>query len=96
MPIRSGHPYLLGESSELGSMTMDPQQLVDRITAVQAQLANLTQTATQTGDRLGRVETRLENRSEHEGEHFGWYHIKDVMIPTFDGRHDQQVFLDLT
>ena len=67
MPTRSGYPYLLGESSESGITTMDPQQLADAIAAIQAQLANLTQTATQTGDMLGRVETRLENRNEYEG-----------------------------
>ena len=100
MPTRSGHPYLLGESSESGITTMDPQQLADAIAAIQAQLANLTQAAVQTGDRLGRVETRLENHNEHEGErnrlvpHQGRgerdpdsQFLKSIKIdvPTFDG-----------
>ena len=68
MPTRSGHAYLLGESSESGITAMDPQQLADTIATIQVQLAKLTQTATQTEDRLGRVETRRENRNEHERE----------------------------
>jgi len=111
MPARSWHPYLLREASESGSTTMDPQQLVNTIAVIQAQLANLTQTAIQTRDRLGRVETHLENRNEHDGEH-NWmvqYQGRDerdpdsqflksikIDVPTFDGRHDPQLFLDWT
>ena len=77
MPTCSGHPSLLGESSESGSTTMDSQQLADEITAIQAQLVNLTQTAAQTVDWLGRVETRLENRNQHERE-------RNQMVPYQD------------
>ena len=42
MPTRSGHHYLVGESSESDITTMDPQQLADAVAAIQAQLANLT------------------------------------------------------
>ena len=107
MSTPSGHPYLLEESIDSGSITMNPQQLADAIVVIQAQLANLTQT----GDRLGRVETRLENRNEHEGERNrvvpyqgrgerdpDSQFLKSIKIdvPTFDGRHDPQVFLDWT
>ena len=106
MLTRSGHLYLLGESSESG-ITMDPQQLADAIAAI-AQLANLTQTAAQTEDRLGRVETRLENCNEHEGERNRMVPYQErgerdpdsqflksikIDVPTFDGRHDSQLFL---
>jgi len=103
MPTRSGHAYLLGESSESGITAMDPQQLADTIATIQVQLAKLTQTATQTEDRLGRVETRLENRNEHEGERNRMVPYQErgerdpdsqflksikIDVPTFDGRHD--------
>ena len=106
MPTRSGHSYLLGESSESGNRIMDPQQLANAIAAIQAQLANLTQTATQTGDRLGRIETHLENRNEHEERNrvvpYQGHGQRDpdsqplksikIDVPTFDGRHDPQLF----
>ena len=69
MPTRNEHPYLLGGSSESGCTTIDPQQFIDAIAAIQAQLANLTQTVTQTGDMLGRVETHLENHNEQHRKH---------------------------
>jgi len=59
MPTRSGHPHLLGESSQSGNIIMNSQQLVNAIAAIQAQLTNMTQTVNQTEDRLGRVEMRL-------------------------------------
>ena len=82
MPTHSGHPYLLGESSESSITTMDPQQLADAIATIQAQLANLTQTAAQTGDRLGRVELVSRTAMNMKENVIGWYHIKDLVSET--------------
>ena len=76
MPIGSGHPYLLGESSESGNTPMAPQQFSTTLAAIKAQLEalipvwtqleTLTETVNQTQHRLGRVETHLENHNERE------------------------------
>jgi len=79
MLTRSGHPYMLGESSESGNIIIDRQQLANAIAAIQTHLANLIQTVNQTGERLGRVERVSRTTTIEKKNVIGWYHSKNTV-----------------
>ena len=62
MPLRSGKPYLLGESSEF---PVDSQQVAAMFAAIQAKLETLITIE----ERLSKVEVCLENCNKHKEEH---------------------------
>ena len=101
MPTRSGHLYLLEESSKSHTTPMDPQQIVIMFTEINAKLDTLETL----DERLTKVEctrdqTLLKNNRRNTENSFNpdTQHLKSIKIdgPNFEGRHDPQFFIDLT
>jgi len=116
MPIRSGHLYILEESSKFHTTPMNSQQLAALIAEMKTKL-----------DTLKKLEERMDKSDKKTGTINDWswvlhcwrkfnppqnnHHdntdnppnpddqfLKSIKInvPTFDGRHDPQLFIDWT
>ena len=108
MPTRSGHPYLLEESSESFNTSMNSQQIAIMFAELNAKLDPLRTFE----ERLAKVEATHEPPESPTGEqtsqrnnrynntdntsNFDAQYLKNIKIdvPNFDGCHDPQLFID--
>jgi len=102
MPTRSGHRYLLEESSKSHTTLMDPQQIaamfaeinakLDSLKTLDERLTKVESTRDQTQPRNNR-RNNTENTSNLDAQY-----LKSIKIdvPNFEGRHDPQIFINWT
>ena len=97
MPTRSGHPYLLEESSEFHTTPMDPQEIVTMFAEINAKLdtfKTLDERLTKmesTHDQIPSRNNRRNNTENTSNPDAQYQKSIKIDVPNLEGRHDQQL-----